>query len=284
MPENSTDFFHSAACGFAAGGFVGAGCSIPEYLKVKVQTDKNIKMKSLLNANFWHQNWKSLAATAPVFGTYVGLVCAVEFSINGLVAENWGPYAGLMASATTAAFFLTPADQFMLRKDKEINYRDSWRHFSGARLSYAFTGFTPMFWREWLFGLSVLYLGPKLGEHLKQYSDAKNKEQSDLIFRFLGTLLTSIITTTLSHPFDSFTRKMHMMTYANKYTAHPRLRDVAFTLGIKELYCGFPFRLGIAGIGGASIGTLYKFFKEINVRENTQTEQHEMRHSKSLEK
>lgn len=266
----ANDFFHNAACGFAAGFITGMGCSVPEYMKVKFQTEKNITMRSFFKFDFWLRNWKSLAATAPVFGMYVGLVCAIEFSINSIVAENYGSQAGLIASATTAAFFLTPADQFMLRKDRKISYQNSFRHFTSSRFPYLFTGFTPMFWREWFFGFSVLYMGPKLGEYLKQHSAKNNSEQSDLTFRFLGTLLMSLVTTTISHPFDSFARRMHVTSFENNYTVHPRLRDVAFKSTAKELSRGYLFRLGIAGFGGASIGTLFKWFKETNACEKPQ--------------
>jgi hypothetical protein len=81
-----------------------------------------------------------------------------------------------MASAFTGATFLTAADHFMLLNHKlGYNFQTSFDFFRAKSPRYVFTGFSPMLFREAVFILSVMYLGPQLGQFLKNSSQDASK-------------------------------------------------------------------------------------------------------------
>lgn len=249
--------------GFATGFIVGAGISSFELAKVAMQSDKNIRLSSMLSPKFIQNNWKDFVHTAPVFATFFGGACAIEFSVNSAVSERHGANYGLCASAFSGAAFLTPAEYLMYRKTQHVGYWDSIRYFGQRKFSGAFTGFTPMVCREFLFGLSVLCTGPFLGSNFKKQITNSNNPSLDLSFHFMGIFLSALVTTSISQPFDCLARQMQIIVYKNNGEISSRFVDVARdNLNFKTLYRGFVPRLALASVGAASIGTLFRFFKE----------------------
>ncbi|MDO9355207.1 MAG: MC/SLC25 family protein, partial [Solirubrobacteraceae bacterium] len=221
------------------------------------------RLRHMLSRRFATSHWLLFLQTVPTFGILFGLACGVDFSINSALKEAYGPAAGLSASALTCSVFLTSADHLMFRKDKGVGYMDSMRYFMNRNHSrFLFTGYTPMVGREFLFGLSILYTGPLFGDYLKTRCVKSDDRALDLVWPFIGTFLSAMVTTTVSQPLDSLAREMQKIYHFSNGQVSPRFIDVAKNnMNLKTLYRGFAPRLVLASLGGATATTAFKYLK-----------------------
>ncbi len=73
----------------------------------------NISFLASVKDKAFRKNLKKGAQTFPLL---VGFVGAVEFACNDKIREHYGSTLGIAASAISGAYFLTPADHFMVRE------------------------------------------------------------------------------------------------------------------------------------------------------------------------
>lgn len=109
--------------------------------------------------------------SVPGFSVFFAIVCGLEFSVNQRIGKNYGSSLGITCSALSGAFFLVAADHLMLhRKMTGSTLSASLYYINQIGLKTLWTGFTPMVCRESLFILSVMHLGPKVGELINKNS------------------------------------------------------------------------------------------------------------------
>ena len=258
----------SVTSGAATGMWVGFMVSFCEYLKVQRQVNPHLSMRQVLGSAL-HR--KQMLQSAPMFSFMFSCVCAIEFSTNHIVREksgDYGCYTAPIASAINGATFLSAADHLLYRKGEGISFAASRRFFLNRHLSGFCTGFTPMLYREFLFILSVCYFGPQIGQYLKKQSGADTNIGDKSVtewgrWEFAGIFLSALMTTTLSQPFDSLTRKMQIARHESRWTQSLTFRDaIAHNFNWRTLYAGFLPRLALATLGAALIGNSYKAIRE----------------------
>jgi hypothetical protein len=258
LSQNCINFFSGGIGGFVAGSVV----AIPEYTKVLFQCSDE-KFPQILRGQ-----QKNLLASILPFSSIFACVCAVEFSVNKQIGESHGEVAGILSSAMTGSFFLTYADHLMLHKHKGNTYLQSYNKLKSYNVNSKWCGFTPMVGREAIFITSVLHLGPWLGNRLNNDS-SKNQ----LLWNSCGRLITGILTTLISQPFDSLARQMQKMNYKNpqeKVTMLRALREIQYEYKKMEknnnplkhpLLRGALPRIALATCGGIIAGGCFEFFQ-----------------------
>ena len=85
--------------------------------------------------------------------------------------------------------------------------------FFEHRWNAAFIGFVPMMIREALFMANVDYLGPMVGKWMKSKSNTPAdikivSKDEDNVWDFVGRGTFGLLSTTISHPFDTAARFM----------------------------------------------------------------------------
>lgn len=250
-------------CGFAAGGITGIIVAPVEFIKVKSQVNI-MKLSEMLKLK---KTYFEMFRAVPSFSFIFSIVCSLEFSINDRIKIYYGNLCGILSSAFTGASFLTAADHLMLRRDKGESTYQSFKSLFQIRNNALWTGFTPMVAREAIFILSVMHLGPWVGNLLKGSSD----DSASIKWSSIGRVITGIITTLLSQPFDSLTRRMQYNLFKNphskitiidnliemndEYLKDPKLRKHPFFKG------AIP-RMWLATFGGVFAGGFFDLFKK----------------------
>ncbi|MCX7125167.1 MAG: hypothetical protein NTU49_05325 [Gammaproteobacteria bacterium] len=250
----------NAKYGFASGAITGALIAPFERAKVIHQVNSTLRYRDLLRPKYYAAYLKAMPTFALLFGT----TCAIEFSTNEEVKKNFGESAGLFAAACGGAVFLTLADRMMYAHERGVSYPNSVRNL-GSDPRAMLTGFSPMLIREGCFGLSVFIFGPMLGDYLKKQRGEKqlfaNKNFDVLFWIFAGTFLSGLMTTTASQSFDSITRQMQKVSHESEGAISPGFLHEAKQMSFKQLYRGYQPRLMLATLGGATVGTLFKYLK-----------------------
>jgi len=159
------------------------------------------------------------------FSLIFGGVCAIEFSVNKRVGDMYGMYPGIAASAVTGASFLTAADHIMFRienakKDtgKQLGALNAIKAICNRNILHLWAGFSPMIAREAIFITSVIYLGPLVGNQLRNLSNSLYDDK--IYWSSIGRVITGVTTTLISHPFDVLARKLQIERLENP-TARP---------------------------------------------------------------
>ncbi len=250
--ENISNFTGGFFSGFLTGILVGP----VEALKVELQ-NRGKTSKAIPSLSF-QQLSKNLIKATPPLTLGLAATCAFEFSVNDAIKNKYGIFAGIISSAFTGAVFLTASDHLMLRKINGERYFTTLSRFAKTCPSHLLTGFTPMFFRESFFISSVMYLGPSLGKLLKSnFADSQEKEK---IWTAVGRMLTGLVTTFISHPFDSLTREMQKSL--SNFNEKPKIANIIRTTPYAQLFKGVVPRLALASCGGTIIGGIYEAYKE----------------------
>jgi hypothetical protein len=262
------DFVSGMSAGFAAGIIVAPA----EYIKVLLQTTVRKEFNKMLTSS---QTYKNMMRSVLPFSFIFSNVCAVEFSVNRRLEEDYGRAVGVVASASTGAIFLTAADHLMFRRQKsgesilltlsklfKINNRVLW------------TGFVPMLGREAIFITSVMHLGPWVGKKLQE----DNRES--LFWNSVGRFATGAITTIISQPFDVLARRMQLKLYQApnekpSIIACLKKAQEEFSCNHQKqsimkhpLLCGAIPRTGLATTGGVLAGGFFDYFRNKLVSKN----------------
>jgi hypothetical protein len=243
-----SNFINGGKAGFLSGIIIAPF----EFRKVYTQVQE---ISGKLNAGS-----KSIKAILP-FSCMFSAVCAIEFSVNDFIKNQYGIIAGLGASSLTGGMFLTAADHLMFRQTTGQSISYALKQLAGRKL---FTGLSPMVIREVMFISSVLYIGPYIGSGIGSKKDGGN-----LLKDFLGRLLSGVFTTILSQPFDSFARELQKMEYQNKSVKildclkeiKERHRANNETIFKHPLLKGALPRIPLATFGGALAGFFFDYFK-----------------------
>jgi hypothetical protein len=192
-------------CGALAGFFSGIIVAPIELLKVNLQINKlqhvqqGSKLLAIAKSQATHQNMKKVLKFFPFS---FAAVCGLEFSVNRRISE-YGRLSGIAASAVTGAFFLTAADHLMMRQVEGQSFKEASTSLFRIKKTALWTGFSPMVVREAIFIYSVMHAGPLVGKKLSQISGQDNS----LLWTSIGRGITGVVTTLLSHPFDSLARE-----------------------------------------------------------------------------
>jgi len=127
------------------------------------------------------------------------------------------------------------------------------------------TGFTPMIAREAIFITSVMHLGPSLGKILQG-----NSNENPLFWSSIGRVITGIITTLISQPFDMLARVMQITLYENP-NQKPRILNCLQKVHKQyknntnkfshPLFRGAIPRMGLATFGGTVAGGFFDYFR-----------------------
>jgi hypothetical protein len=264
-------FLVDLCSGAAAGACAGAIIAPVEYLKVLRQSVLTTNWQNVLRSPTTYVNMaKSIAPFSAIFGS----VCALEFSINKRIGDQYGHAAGLTASSATGTFFLTASDHLMFYRQKGISASDAVKHLFRIRATALWTGTTPMMAREAVFVTSVMHLGPWVGSRLQ-----KENEPKSLFWSSVGRVISGVGTTLVSQPFDVLARDLQIKLHADpksrpsviqsiqdmraEYRAMRNLNSdnpgsISFTR--HPLFRGALPRMGLAVAGGTIAGGFYDMF------------------------
>ena len=279
-PQKTTD---KNFADFIAGGIAGASAGVLvaplEVLKVHQQalphtsTTGNLtryfSVKSLPSAikgipsavqNYFtpELRWNMIKAI-PNFSMMFAGVCALEFSVNASVKERYGNIAGFTASAVTGAAFLSCADQFLYRRHLGQSPSDAFKDIRQYGIGRLFTGFQPMFGREFCFVTSMLGVGPAIAKQL--HNDEKTSPTE--IENWAGQTIAGLTTNTISHPFDALTRKMQIAFQENPSKKQSFFKTAADTLKNDRRFLskGLAPRLALATYGQAVATAAFRAFR-----------------------
>jgi hypothetical protein len=255
-------------CGALAGFFSGIIVAPVELLKIDLQNNKfqqfqkGSKLLAMVKSQATHQNMKKVLKFFPFS---FAAVCGLEFSVNRRISE-YGRLSGIAASAVTGAIFLTAADHLMMRQVEGQSFREASTSLFKIRKTALWTGFSPMVVREAIFITSVMHLGPHVGEKLSQISGQVNS----LLWTSIGRGITGVVTTLLSHPFDSLAREMQKGLFESNSTLsiyqclermHNEFKAQNYAMP-HPLFRGAIPRMWLATVGGVLAGGFFEKFRE----------------------
>ncbi len=173
----------------------------------------------------------------------------------------YGNTTSLFCSALSGALFLTPAEHMMLYQHNNKSLAQTLNLLSGFKL---FRGFIPTVFRESMFILNVLYIGPHLAKIFNQNKD----ENPDMVLTFLGRISSGVATTLISQPFDCIARELQMRGLKGKSvdaldclkSMHREYKKQNQPLWKHPLMKGSLPRIVLASYGGAIAGGLFEMF------------------------
>ena len=260
------DFF----CGGGAGAITGATVAVPEYMKVIRQANHKFIIRRNLH-RLLHE-FPQLFKSIPNFSAIFSMTCAIEFSVNERIKQQIDPIAGILSSAITGSAFLTLADHLMYRNcHYQQTFKVALKDITSKGFFALWAGFTPMVVREIFFISSVMHLGPYIGKVIQEF----NKDSKDpyMLYSSTGRLLTGILTTFISQPFDNIARRMQINLKRGESTtwrtilkqAHEEYEKSKLeSKGNKEFYPlwrGSVPRIGLATVGGMMVGAIFDKLK-----------------------
>jgi hypothetical protein len=281
MKPYEPTFIENYFLGFASGYVTGILLCPIEFSKVAIQSNPNLNMRKVF---FDKEKLKQMFKSTPVFALIVGGVIGVEFSINELIRKNYGPFAGIIASAFSGSAYLTAGDHLMFYRNKNISLINALKKLFNIRKTALWTGFIPMFFREGMFMTSVMYLGPFIGNFLRSKFSNSNNDINTVTWNSYGRTISGVIMSILSHPFDTLTREMQKQVHDNPdkrpdmlgclkglHEEHMNNNDPSKSIFKHPLFRGAIPRMIMVSIGGVFVGGFYEKFKEKLVKHRMKT-------------
>lgn len=247
-----------ALYGGAAGGLTGIGIAWLEVIKVNLQLRTFKTMNIYQIATYLA---KESFKTTPQFSAMFGIACAAEFSVNSRIRTQVGEYPALFASAFTGALCLTPAEHIMLISAQTRNkILGSYKIGTRFGLSGLWTGMSSMLIRESFFIFNLFLAGKNLGKMIQERLGEGDNVEAEEKYKAIGRLTCGLLTTTVSHPFDSLAREMQKAKLADPMQ-RPSLLKMIQQTRFRNLWDGLTPRLVFANIGGTMAAYLYEHFQ-----------------------
>jgi len=218
LSKNYSNFHNDFLSGGLSGALTGIFVAPAEYLKVVYQTTSPKILKQTIKSSDTHKN---MIKTIPSFSFIFGIVCAIEYSINEQIRNEFNMYAGVLSSALTGALFLTAADHLMLRRKYKESTFVALRNMMKYNYTTLWAGFTPMVIREALYITSVMYIGIAIRDRIKKKLQRQNESRLyDISVTALGRFISGIPLTLISQPFDVLARQFQKLAYKNPQIRH----------------------------------------------------------------